>query len=98
MWPYLFVPVSHRLVDLGGPPSPTENQPKSKEVKKANKFLKSIDKDITRVKNNLGPVEGEGEDEEEGYTLTTHNGEGLPVTTRWAKFYLPYFLRTKMIT
>jgi len=76
------VPVSHRLVDLGGPPSPTENQPKSKEVKKANKFLKSIDKDITRVKNNLGPVEGEGEDEEEGYTLTTHNGEGLPVTTR----------------
>ena len=57
------MPVSHRLVDLGGPPSPTENQPKSKEVKKANKFLKSIDKDITRVKNNLGPVEGEGEDE-----------------------------------
>jgi len=76
------VAVSHQLVDLGTS-SLAEPPAKSKEAKKANKFLKSIDKDISRIKATSGlQAEAAAEDEEDGYSLTTINGEGQCMTTK----------------
>jgi len=73
------VAVSHQLVDLGTAEPPQ----KSREAKKANKFLKSIDKDISRIKA-ASTSTLEEEDEEEGYSLTTINGDGKCMTTKLA--------------
>jgi len=78
------VAVSHQLVDLEATSASSEPpHPKSKETKKANKFLKSIDKDISRIKASSSSLPEE-DDDDEGYSLTTINGDGKCMTTKLA--------------
>lgn len=86
----LDVPVSHQLIDLGTTPpqvEPVGLHTASKEAKKANRFLRGIDKDLARIKEKTERIsttpEREGEDGGDGeLNLSSLTASGDYMTTK----------------
>ena len=72
----LDIPTTHQLVDLG-PDSP----PVSKQTKKANKFLRNVDKDLARIKEKTERMSITPERDDE-LTLSTLTSSGDFTTTK----------------